>query len=338
MAIHFLYDEVLEKNKTELEDILKELKKDPEVCKKTFILQSFARSLIEASKKLKEKPVEVKLKPSMMETKPRLMPVKLKQLPAPGPTVILPPKPTVIVAPRPAIIKQPGVIKQEQLEYKTPTLIPKTEIKKEQSKIEIKKIEIEAPKEDIKRIPLIVDKDNNEVIAFAQINGSYNVTEPPLNDTELKVLQDTKKEISGNPKKYIEQKENKLIDYVKKYSSRNKVEYSESLYHRVKYYLIRDLINFGKVDILLHDADIFLITCNNLGPVNIKYKDQNLPTNIMFKDATEINNLIINIALKTGKTITEKDPFLDTNYQNFRIQATLATEYITPKFVFTRTL
>lgn len=98
------------------------------------------------------------------------------------------------------------------------------------------------------------------------------------------------------------------------------------------------MINFGKIDVLLHDADISLITCNSLGPVNIRYKDQNLPTNINFKDSSEINSLIINIALKTSKTITEKDPFLDTNYQNFRIQATLATEYITPKFVFTRTL
>jgi hypothetical protein len=346
MAIHFLYDEVLEKNKTELQEILKEIKKDPDINKKIFILNSFTRSLIEVSKKIKEKPIEVKLKTSIMEFKPKPMP--LKPLSPPTPSVITAPKPFVLPTPKSSnviIVKEPQIVKQEQLEYITPTLISKTEIQKEQQKIkeekpkvEVKKIELEKEPEKIKKIPLVVDKDNNEVIAFAQINGSYNLTEPPLDNNELLVLQDTKKEISGNPKKYIEQKENKLINYVKKYSSRNKVEYSESLYHRVKYYLIRDLINFGKIDVLLHDADISLIICNNLGPVNIKYKDQNLPTNITFKDSNEINTLIINIALKTGKKITEKDPFLDTNYQNFRIQATLATEYITPKFIFTRTL
>ncbi len=169
MAIHFLYDEVLEKNEIELEGILKELKKDPDVNKKTFILNSFARSLIEASKKIKEKQ-EVKLKPSLMEIKQKLIPVKPKPLPAPGPSIIQPPKPTVITTPKPYNIiikrqpiftKESQIIKQEQLEYKTPTLIPKTEIEEEKQEVEIKKIKIEEPKEAIKKIPLIVDKDNN---------------------------------------------------------------------------------------------------------------------------------------------------------------------------------
>lgn len=221
MAIHFLYDNLLEKQNIEIEDVLKELKKDPYSNKKLLILNSFTKALIEVSKKEKKIP-EIKLKPSIIEIKKiqKPKPVPLKKLPTPSPSIILAPKPTILQPPKPSnvIIKEPQVVKQEQLEYKT-SLMPETKIKEEKPKINIKKIETEKTK----KIPLVVDKDNNEVIAFAEINGSYNITEPPLNDIELKVLQDTKKEISGNPKKYIEQKENKLINYVKKYSSKNKI-------------------------------------------------------------------------------------------------------------------
>lgn len=315
MTIEFLSDETQEKNKQEIDKILKEFV-NPEIKKNAEILLIFTKALLKASLPKEEIIFEIPeikkqiIKPEVIIPKPTPKPV-----PKTLPKLETPIEMDISPIPEPSN----DLYKQPLLHFEV--------IKKQGKLIELPTI-----------IPLIVDKKTNKVMARAEIkNNNYILTEPILNEDELKLLDNLKKEIKGgflsNPEKKLKNKE-KLINLTKKLSEKLKLTYSDDLLAKMKYYLFRDILSLGKIKPLLHDKDINSIFYTpNL--VEVNYKNQKLKTNISL-NKEELNNLIEKIAEKTKNKISKKSSNLETTYKSFKIQATLGTDKTDAKLIITK--
>tara|TARA_Y100000310_G_scaffold339688_1_gene433153 strand:- start:7556 stop:8446 length:891 start_codon:yes stop_codon:yes gene_type:complete len=187
---------------------------------------------------------------------------------------------------------------------------------------------------------LVSDK---KVLAKASIKKqgdkySYTLTEPIINQEMLKkVKEDLIKKYKKN--KSILENDKLILKRTKKACKKVKLEFTDDLIHHVKYYLYRDLANFGKIDPLMHDHKIKTIICEGVNkPITIEYLDKKIETNVVFNSNEELNNLIKRFAEKTNQDLNSDIPILNVKYHEFRIQATLGLGVISSRFVVKREL
>jgi len=182
----------------------------------------------------------------------------------------------------------------------------------------------------------------NEPYAYAAIVREpdtqkirYEVIEPTLFKEELDQLEEIKtllmdeidvslKEIETREKaeKYLERKVREVIkDY--------RLKISEESVDKLIYYIKRDFVGYGKIDPLMKDHLIEDISADGVNiPVYVWHREyESLPTNIIYKDADELNTFIIRLAYLAGKNISIAKPILDASLPDgSRIQLTYGTE------------
>ena len=213
-------------------------------------------------------------------------------------------------------IPEPGDYEKNEHEFKVTPIYAK-DLKKRAEEIK--------PKEQI--ISLIRDKFTNKVLVTANVNDAYKLNEPNLDETNQKILDKIIKKKPKNPEKAW-----KLIEkYIKKYKGYQ--EHKEA----IKYYVINNLFALGKIEPLIQDKDISLISCNSPGSyIEVKRNDKKLKTNILFKDKKELDNFLFLIAEKTNSKLNKKHPILDATHRNFRFHCVLGLDITTSKFNITR--
>ena len=211
----------------------------------------------------------------------------------------------------------------------------KIEVKKPEIKVEIKKnipfVLDEAPKPIFEEPYIIIPEFN--VKAFYK-NGAYILDEPELNQNDKSILFNLKKKL-GN-KFYKERKidENLLSKKLGKYSGKYKIKADEGYYKKIKYYFIRDVLGYGKIDALLKDKDVYEIICNGINqPILITYKDKyDIETNLAYDDERQLNEIIEKFSRALGKKLSEKEPFLSAKIDIGNIQANIKTKLSGAKF------
>jgi flagellar protein FlaI len=160
----------------------------------------------------------------------------------------------------------------------------------------------------------------------------YNVIEPTLSDEEKEILQSIKNSIIINVgvpldvlknddlmKKYLDEMVKRTL---KKYKNKVPKESEDKL----KYYLLRDFLGYGKIDLLFHDPNIEDISCNGVNtPIYIWHRThESLPTNISFPTDEELNFIVTRLVYKTGNQISIANPILEgTLPEGFRAHITL---------------
>lgn len=163
----------------------------------------------------------------------------------------------------------------------------------------------------------------------------YEILEPTLDPKEIYYLNEIKtflmdeldvnmKEIENKIKaeKYLKQKINDLI---KKYRLKIPIEAIDKL----TYYIVRDFIGYGKIDPLMNDPLIEDISTDGVNiPLYIWHREfESLPTNIIFKNATELNSFVVRLAYLSGKNVSIAAPILDASLPDgSRIQLTYGKE------------
>lgn len=297
MIPHFLIDDDLEELQKSIRDVLHE-KKHPQLKKHAKTLKTFTRAIAYSLAKPKKiKPKEIK---KLIQQKP--IQIELAEEPI-----------GFDIGPIPL----PGETEKQLHEFKVTPIYAK-DIKKHIEK-EIK------PKEQI--ISLIKDKFTNKILVTANVNDTYKINQPKLDDTNQKILDKIIKKKPKNPEKAW-----KLIEkYIKKY--KGDPEHKEA----IKYYVINNLFALGKIEPLIQDKDISLISCNSAGSyIEVKRNNKKLKTNILFKDKKELDNFLFLIAKKTNSKLNKKHPILDTTYRNFRFHCVLGLDITTSKFNITR--
>ena len=117
----------------------------------------------------------------------------------------------------------------------------------------------------------------------------------------------------------------------KKYGLTKKI--ADSSWPALEYYIHRDLVGFGDIDVIMNDPLIEDLSVNGLNlPVYIWHrKYESLPTNLIFTDENALDNLIVKLTHLSGKHISTAFPVLDAMLPGKdRLAATFRRE-VSPK-------
>lgn len=221
---------------------------------------------------------------------------------------------------------------------------------------------------NIIRKDLVASAETKKVLAYSEFdNAEYKVREPELNEKDRLILEALKKQVSwGTSKSEILCAENQRFSSTKEQSSlselektadktrindktylqpliqnlaiKNNLEFNDDYYDKIRYYLLRDLNDFGIISPLLKDVKIREIVCDGVAiPVHLIYEEKHdINTNMQFENNDDLNNFIKFLAGKLQSPVTEDSPFLITETDKFEIQATLGTPHSQARFVIER--
>ena len=163
----------------------------------------------------------------------------------------------------------------------------------------------------------------------------YEIIEPTLQKEEEQRLKELKsflmeevdvnirdietREKAGN---YLKEKSKEVI---KKYRMKIPPEAIDKLV----YYVVRDFVGYGKIDALMKDHLIEDISADGVNiPIYVWHRMyESIPTNIIFKEESELDSFIIRMAYMSGKNISIASPILDASLPDgSRIQLTYGNE------------
>ena len=170
----------------------------------------------------------------------------------------------------------------------------------------------------------------------------YVVIEPKLTDEEKKVKQELIelfRLLADIPvfDASEEEKEKALIESMERLIEDNGISIPQDSKDRIFYYLIRDFIGYGKIDIMMRDDDIEDISCDGYSvPVFVHHrKYQSIESNVRFRDREELDSFVIRLAQICGKQISVYAPIVDGKLPDgSRLQATLS-KTVTDESTFT---
>lgn len=160
----------------------------------------------------------------------------------------------------------------------------------------------------------------------------YEVVEPSLSPSDLRLLRIlrnlllervdvTMSELGSeeNAAKYLR---NTVLKIVRDF----KIRINRHTLEKLLYYIIRDYVGYGKIDVMMRDPLIEDISCNGVNiPIYVWHRDyESIPTNIKFESEEELDSFVIRLAYKTGRMISVANPILDSILPDgSRIQLTL---------------
>lgn len=179
---------------------------------------------------------------------------------------------------------------------------------------------------------ILEDVDNNEYL--------YHVEEPELNDEEeffLKEIEEKLKNALLFTEIRSKDKEEILKDKIKEVVARHHIKIGQDSIDKIIYYIIRDFVYFGKIDVLMSDPNIEDISCTGCDITVFVFhkKYGSLRTNVRFNER-EIDSFVVRIAQKGDKHISLSNPMVDTALQDgSRAQLTLGRGVTTKGSTFT---
>ncbi|MFA9496442.1 MAG: type II/IV secretion system ATPase subunit [Candidatus Bathyarchaeota archaeon] len=92
------------------------------------------------------------------------------------------------------------------------------------------------------------------------------------------------------------------------------------------YYLNRDFLGYGKIDLLMRDENIEDISCNGVNtPIYVWHRQyESIPTNVIYETEDELDKIVIRLAYRSGRQISISHPIMEgTLPEGFRVHLTL---------------
>ncbi len=202
------------------------------------------------------------------------------------------------------------------------------------------------------RLPEIENKDwevedivpIREPFAYARIvydSGKkeymYQPIEPALTDEEeemLDKLKDTLDRTLSYDWETMEKKDKEeyLKESVESYIRSRDIDLNERSQKRIVYYILRDYVRYGPIDVLMSDEEVEDISCDGVDlPLFIYHSEyESIRTTLRFEDEEVLNSYIIQLGQRCGKQVSVSNPILDgTTAEGHRVQATYAEEVST---------
>lgn len=240
------------------------------------------------------------------------------------------PKPKHIPIIRRPVIKR-SLLKPPEIQAPVPSQPqrpkPQPEVKKPEPPKITKIVKRLQPITTMKKVELIHDKITNELLVSADITDIYKLNEPQLDKEDIQVYN---KVMSKDPKNM-----EKAWKLIQKYGKKFKIKPKHDT--RIKYYLVDDLLGFGKVEPLLNDPKITKITCEGLGNfIEVEREGKTLKTNLLFEKPEELKDFFEVISHRTKQKLDKKHPILDAEARKLKIHVTLAPNIAESKFNFKR--
>lgn len=165
----------------------------------------------------------------------------------------------------------------------------------------------------------------------------YQAIEPSLTDKEqdmMEKVKDTLDRALSYEWKTMEKKDKEsfIRDAVKSYIQSRNLKVDERNEERVLYYILRDYVRYGPLDVLMSDEKVEDISCDGVGiPVFIYHsKYESIKTDVKFESSENLNSYIIKLGQRCNKQVSVSTPILDgTTPEGHRVQATYADEVST---------
>jgi flagellar protein FlaI len=193
--------------------------------------------------------------------------------------------------------------------------------------VEIDLLPIEEP---LTYVRVTLDKKHNEYL--------YNVIEPDLNKKERdmlefiletlnRVLEYKEGEVDTDDEKRdaLKVKINEIInDYI--------LEPSANTKRKIIYYVLRDYVGYGKIDVITRDTSVEDVSCDGTGiPIFLYHREYgSIKSNVVYETDDELEGFIVSLAQRCNKTITVADPILDATLPDgSRMNATFGREITT---------
>jgi len=246
----------------------------------------------------------------------------------------------------------------EAAEIKVPSLklgeikAEKIEIKEEERGVPLVPTEpmgvirIKEPEVDLRTINIIytlIPSDTKIPFAAANIKWSsaessliYYLIQPKLTPQEKDLLEKIKTAlIEKLDIDFTTLRKGEARDYLKKrFEEMIKLMAKEIPIEKQKqflYFIESDFIGLGKIEPLMKDPNIEDISCDGVGiPIYIYHRNpviSSVKTNIVFKDADELDTFTNKLAQRAGKTVSIAKPLVGGSLPDgSRVQATLGTD------------
>lgn len=171
----------------------------------------------------------------------------------------------------------------------------------------------------------------------------YVPIEPPLTAATSKLVKDVSETLEKTIKyewfiTSIKDKERYLKDSVSTFLESRNINIDDLSKQKLMYYIVRNFVNYQKIDPLIMDENIEDISCDGVKvPIYIFHKTHgSIKTAIMFKDDNELNSFIVYLGQRCSKQVSVSEPILDgTTIEGHRVQATYSREVTTRGGTFT---
>ncbi len=160
----------------------------------------------------------------------------------------------------------------------------------------------------------------------------YLVVEPTLTEEERGILAEVKHRLIERIDIPLEvlRDEEKMEEYlkseIKRVLRRFRGKVAEEAEEKFIYYLKRDFLGYGKIDILMKDPNIEDISCNGIRtPIYVWHRRyESLPTNVSYDSEEELDAIVRRLAYRSGHQISIAHPILEgTLPEGYRIHLTL---------------
>ncbi|MEM3341553.1 MAG: type II/IV secretion system ATPase subunit, partial [Thermoplasmata archaeon] len=235
---------------------------------------------------------------------------------------------------RPRRILLPKNMSVEEIESqsqsaKVPTIIPKLDPAR------YEEIEIQPIKEPFSYVRIKFDREFSEYI--------YELIEPQLSADELSTLEFLKDTLIKTLEYDFDDtttkdKEEYLKKSIESLLLSRGIHLEDVSKSRIIYYIIRDFIGYGPLDIMMRDPQIEDVSCDGVNiPLYVFHrKYEGTKSSLVFTTDQELDSFVIALAQRCGKHISVADPLLDATLPDgSRLQATLAREVTTRGSSFT---
>ncbi len=196
-------------------------------------------------------------------------------------------------------------------------------------------LEIYSPNErykDIARVVIVLNNIDNTV--------KYYVDEPKLSDREAEALQRLIEVIESEINPYeipkgldlrtvVLEIYSSLVDKYKKMFKK----LNEESWTKIKYYIERNLLGYGPIDLIFKDQYVEDISCNGVN-TNIfvwHRRYESIPTNVVFIDKEALDSYVMSLVHKAGKHISIANPTVDAMLEGKHRLAATYGEEITPQ-------
>ncbi len=193
----------------------------------------------------------------------------------------------------------------------------------------LREIEVNPVEEPYSFVRILYDNLNSEYI--------YEIIEPPLTKEDEEIVSKLKDKL----REMFELKEFESNEERKKYLFRmvdealNEMEITLDpvVEERIKYYISRDFLGYGVVQVPMIDSQVEDISCDGTNiPIYIYHRMYgSIKSNLKFEKDEVLDNYVTWIVQKSGKHISISSPMVDATLPDgSRLQATLGT-YVTKR-------
>jgi flagellar protein FlaI len=197
---------------------------------------------------------------------------------------------------------------------------------------EVEEVEFTTIREDRSHVRVLFNHQDNRYF--------YQAIEPPLDEREseaLEFLRDTLKRTLERPPP-----ESNWDRFLRQATDRAILDHSvmidSTARDRVVYYLVRDFLGYGPIDVMMGDPMVEDISCDGPGiPVYVYHRNhESMRSNLGWEDEDALDSFVRKLAQRSGKHISIANPLLDATLPDTsRLQATLSREVTTRGSSFT---